>query len=225
MKRNVELVISGREETEPGTTTPSRICAIAVLAMAVFSVSGHGQGTGLPARPSGAVSSTAYFGPLTPGKVGTPASVVLPFSLPVAATTAAKGYRVTAVSNFVFTPSANAGGGKSITAADIGIGVVSVSPATGFAGNASVAAGFDYDPGAAAVSGVTKNGAQSGVAFGRATLGDLQSGRDIVRVGTSATGKNSPAMGQLDLSLKVAVPTQYFTPGSFSGSVTLRVME
>jgi hypothetical protein len=132
---------------------------------------------------------------------------------------------VTAVSNFVFTPSANADGGKSITAADIGISVVGISPAVGFAGNAVIAAGFDYDPEVSGHNGTTKNGSPNGAAFGRGTLGDLQSGRDVVRVGGSATGKGAPALGQLNLTLKLAIPTQYFTPGSFSGSVTLMVME
>jgi len=112
----------------------------------------------------------ASFGPVVPGALGAPASVTLIFSLPISQPTAALGYRVTGISSFVFTPTVPAAGGKSVTAADLLVGITSVSSSPGASSNVAIAAGFNYDP--AAIRGAGGTNAVSGAATGRATLAD-----------------------------------------------------
>lgn len=213
--------------SEQGCSWPhpsmARVRAIAVIAGAALVGFGTCPGDGAPKSQSGAAFQTAYFGPLSPGKVGTPSAVALPFHLSISDATAARGYRATAVSSFTFTPATSAAGGKTITAADIGVGVVGASSTFGALGNAVIATGLDYDP--SAVSGNSKASRNAGAIAERATLADLLSGREIVRIGKVHPGTVPPGQGDLILTVKVAVPTQYFTPGSFSGSITLIVVQ
>jgi len=175
-----------------------------------------------PANQPPTVSQTASFGPVIPGRLGTPAAVLVPFRLPISKATAMLGYRVTASASFAFTPTAPEAGGKSVTAADIGVGITSVSSTLGGNGNAVIDSGFAYDP--AAAKAASGSSAFTGATNGRATLADLIPGREVLRAGKAA-GVIPVTGGDLTVTVTIAVPTQFFTPGSFSGTVTLIVSQ
>ena len=198
-----------------------KFCAVGILAMAAFSIPGHGQRSRAANRQHAAAAQFASFGPLVPGKLGTPGAVALPFSLSVPAATVARGYRVSAVSSFVFTPTASLAGGKSVTAADIGVGVLGVSSLLG--SNVAVTPGFAYDP-AVARSGNGRN-SYPGAAYGLANLADLVAGQNIINVGRISAGQVPPSGDELTLFVKIAMSPQYLTPGGFSGTIILIVAE
>jgi hypothetical protein len=189
-----------------------------------FSIAAHGSGKSEQAagKPLALATQTTSFGPVVPGALGAPASVTLLFSLPISQPTAALGYRVTGISSFVFTPTIPAAGGKSVTAAGLLVGIVSVSSSLGASSNAAIATGFNYDP--AAIRGAGGTSAVSGAATGRATLADLLSGSEVLRAAAS-TGKIPAIAGVLTVSMRIAVPTQFYTPGSFSGTISLIVSQ
>ncbi len=166
-----------------------------------------------------ALIQAATFGPLVPHG-SRAATLSLPVHLSIPLRAASRGYRVSAVASLVVTPATS--GGKSLTAADIGVGILSVSSARG-ANTVAIAPGFDYDP--AAVSG--KNGAApyTGAATGRAALTDLLSGREILRAEKMPGGRHPANPVDLDLTFKLAVVPQFFSPGSFSGTITLTVLD
>ena len=158
-------------------------------------------GKGQMPQPAGLSAQTASFGPLLPGKMGTPTAVRLAFQLAIPGTAAVKGYRVHAVSSFTFTPSVQNDGGRDVTAKDVGVEIESVTSTMG--GTVSTAA--------------TMFG-------GKATLANFLTSPEIARIPGSAG--RVPATGvTLTLNLKIAVPSQYFTPGGISGTVTLFVVE
>jgi hypothetical protein len=103
----------------------------------------------------------------------------------------------------------------------MGVGVIGVSSLLG--GNATVVPGFDYDP-----RGVRAGGGMNpfpGAAVGRANLADLLVGRDVIEVNRALAG-GVPAQGdELTILVNIAVPAQFFTPGGFSGTITLIVAE
>jgi hypothetical protein len=173
---------------------------IELLALAVFAVSAYSQ--------PGAVSQTVSFGPLVPGKAGTLATVTVPFVLPISKLMATSGYRVQALSSFVFTPSAPDAGGKSITAQDISVGISGVAATSMALGNTAITAGFDRDPAAAG---------------GQTSLGELLGGRQVLQVGKVSTATLPASGGDLIVTVKLAVPSKFFTPGAFSGTITLIV--
>jgi hypothetical protein len=194
----------------------------ALLPALSIAAPGPGGGAQLAKYQPVLATQTASFGPVVPGRLGAPAAVMVPFRLPISQA-AALGYRVTAVASFVFTPAMPAAGGKSVTAADLLVGITSVSSTLGANNNAVIATGFDYDP--AAVRGAAGTGAFWGAGTERATLADLLPGREILRAGRSTAGEISAAGGNLTFGIKIAVPNQFFTPGSFSGTISLIVSQ
>jgi hypothetical protein len=194
---------------------------ILAAVLLAFSIAAPGSGKGVQAAKGqpALATQTVSFGPVVPGRLGAPASVTVPFSLPISRATAVLGYRVTAISSFAFTPAAPAAGGKSVTAADLLVGVTSVSSTLGGSSSAAIATGFDYDPTAVRAAGGTS--AVSGAATGRATLADLLPGREILRAEKTTAGAMPASGGTLTVSVRIAVPTQFFTPGSFSGTISL----
>jgi hypothetical protein len=191
---------------------PAMLLALSVVAL------GSGEAAQATNQQAGFASQTASFGPVVPGGSGVPASVTVLFSLPISRSTGELGYRVTAISSFAFTPSMPAAGGKSVTAADLLVGVSDVYSSLGGGSNAAIAAGFNYDPSAIRVAGGTS------AATGRPTLADLLPGREILRAAKS-TGAIPASGGTLNVSVRLAVPNQFFTPGSFSGTISLIVSQ
>ncbi len=215
-----------KQTASPGTLPPRRSGEPAALIMpdgrTAPRVRSRGQRASTKGLPA-AMAQSVSFGPLVPGKAGTPAAVLVPFHLTIAKATAAAGYGVTAVSTFVFMPAAPSAGGRSITAADIGVGISEVSSTLGANGNPVIATGFDYDP--AAVRGAHGSSTLTGAASGRASLADLLFNREVLRAAKFSGGSVPSGGGDLTLNVKIAVPTQFFTPGSFSGTITLSVAQ
>jgi len=128
-------------------------------------------------------------------------SVVLPVSLAIPSATAARGFGVRVLSDFSFTPTSPAAGGKTMTASDIGIGIIDVAWGPGLNGSATIAAGFDYDP---AVNGNNRFGPLGNSDGARATLADLSSLREVVHVEKIPVKAASQTLVELRLSLKLA---------------------
>lgn len=202
-----------------------RLCVLIIVAMAAIVSPSQGKKSGNTKSPHIVTAQTASFGPLGPGKSGMAAAVLVPFSLSIPEASVANGYHIRAVSSFAFSPTAPSAGGKSLTAADIGVGIIGMSSLLGANANGYMAMspGFNYDP--AVSRGGSGTNPYPGAARGRANLADLLGGQDIVQVGPVLT-RDIPADGdQLTLSVKIAVPTQFFTPGGFSGTITLIVLQ
>jgi len=164
-------------------------------------------------------TQTASFGPLIPGGAGGPPIIVLPIRLSIPQSTATRRYRISAVSSFSFMPAAPAAGGKTISASDIGIGVTGVTTPTGNP-RPSISAGFDYDP---STVGRGKGGSSpyTGAANGRATLADLTQSREILQVDQMPVANVPGGNTDLTVTMKLAVQPQFFTPGAWSGAITL----
>jgi hypothetical protein len=154
---------------------------------------------------------------MVPGGVGAASVVALPFHLSIPQATAAHGYEVTAVSNFVFTPTASAAGGKTIAASDVGVGITAISSTSGPNSAMTISAGFDYDP--ATVNGTNGSSPYTGAVNGRATLSDLLPGRIVLKI--IPAGLLTGGTAALSLTVKMAAQPQFLTPGGFSGTVTL----
>ena len=145
----------------------------------------------------------------------------VPMRLSIPRAIATRGYGVSAVGTFTFTPASGGTGGKSVTPADLGIGFPGLSLA--FPGESiSAAAGFDYDPGL--IESINGKSPFTGVASGRATLADLLAGREIFRI-SRHPGNRSSNTEDLDVAIKLAVKPQYFTPGSFTGTIRLSITQ
>jgi hypothetical protein len=132
----------------------------------------------------------------------------VPFVLPISKLTATSGYHIQALSSFIFTPSAPAAGGKSVTAKDIGVGITGVASSIAM-GSAAITTGFNQDPSAAAA--------------GQASLDELLGGLQVLQVGKMSAATLPAAGGNVFVTLKLAVPAKFFTPGAFSGTITLIV--
>jgi hypothetical protein len=182
--------------------------------------------TGIAQRPAtvqhAVTAVTASLGPLLPGISGAPPTAALRFRLSLARSAGVRAYQINAVSNFVFTPVAPAEGGKSITASDLGLGVAGIS-LQGVTGNVIIAEGFNYDP--STVKGRNGQVSYEGATSGRATLADLLSGREILRIENISGSRVSAGPIELTLTLRFAMQPQFLTPGSFSGAITLFAVE
>lgn len=198
-----------------------RCVRAAALGSTFFALVFSGQRPGIAKGSAAPVTQTASFGPLVPGQAGAPATVQVPFRVPLAQAMLASGFKVLATSTFVFTPSAPSDGGKSITASSVGLGITGVSSTLASQGAFTVARGFDYDPVAAQATGKSK--AFAGAAYGQATLADLVTSREVLRAARVSGGKAPTGGTDLIVNFKIAVPSQFFTPGSFSGTITLIV--
>ena len=152
-------------------------------------------------RASLAAGQSLSFGPVNASIAGGRESILLPFSLPISKSLAGMGYKVTATSNFIFIPAMSAAGGKSISASDIQIGITNFSSSV-------------------ATTAIGSSDATVGAA--RITLADLLSGREVLRAEKTASATASRD-DVLALSVKLSLPHEFFTPGSFSGTIRLIV--
>jgi hypothetical protein len=201
----------------------TKTVAIGVLTIVVFTLPGLGSGSSSGKRPLAMVAQTESLGPLLPGSSGAPAMAAVPFHLSIPQTTGARGYTVIAMSSLNFTPAASAAGGRTLAVSDLGVGIsgISVMPATN--ANVTIASGFDYDP--MAVRGNSGSSAYAGAAAGQATLSDLLQPREVLRIGKTAGKSAAAGPAELNLVVRVALRPQFFTPGNFSGTITLIVEE
>jgi hypothetical protein len=191
-----------------------------------FTASGFGQN--ITTTTNGAIVITLPFGMLTPGTSTTPDSQTVQFRI---RNNNATGYHVR-VTSATFTPTTTdpVSGGETITASDLGVGIVSVVPSPTFSGilprSDVITAGFDYDPGAiAGVNGLTPYGGLAG-SPSRATVQDLISTPNIkILIGNQIHTSQSTgsASNYLLVTMRFALLRQYFTPATFTGTITLRI--
>ena len=198
------------------------VLTIALAAMFAFTVSGYGR-SGSKKGNAAVVTQTGSFGSLVPTGFGAPAIVSLPFRLSIPKAMAARGYRLNASSNFVFSPSRPADGGKSLSASDVGVGIAGIASTLGANADIAVSEGFDYDPAVARRANGSSH--YAGAAAGRANLADLLAGRDILRVGKIPPGILKEEPVDLTLTVTLAVQSEFLTPGGFSGTITLIAAE
>jgi hypothetical protein len=170
------------------------------------------------------------FSTLTPGTGGTlltqQATVRLRCSC-------AAGYHLRAsLTSFVFTPIGASAGAADISRSDIGMGIVQanidtspvnvIKPRTD-----TVVAGFNYNPGAAAVAnGKTPFG---GVALGQARLSDITAGNVNILSGpriaaNQNTGGANAARNYIGVTIIFAALPQYWTPGTVNAMITLQIV-
>jgi hypothetical protein len=125
----------------------------------------------------------------------------------------------------VFTPTVTApvAGGTTIAASDIGVGITSITPSANVITprTDTILYGFGYDPTAiAAPTGVTP---YLGAAFGEATLADLATSKKILSGPQIAAQSNFAQPDYLTVTMKFGLLPQYFTPGSFTATITLTI--
>jgi hypothetical protein len=195
-----------------------RLWVLAILAPLAIAASCPGQTEGAGKGPAVVTSQTVSLGSLIPDGTGKQPATTIPFRLMIPKNTAVGGYGLKAIVSFTFTPAKAAGGGKSIAASDFGIGVDTVFSTTRPLSSAVVAPGFESDPTNLA------GRASAGAANGQATLADLLSGREVIRIGKSSASLIPAGGTDVQVAFKIAIPAKYFTPGSFSGSMTVTVV-
>jgi hypothetical protein len=166
--------------------------------------------------------ASAAFGTLTPGTSSTPASSQVQFRLRSKNST---GYRVDGQASFTTTLLAVTGGGATVAASDVGVGITSILAAAGTDMPRAdvISSGFNYDPSTKpAVNGLTPF---TGAASGQATLADLAGSTKILSGNKIAPNINTGAgtTNYLTVTMKFAVVPQYFTPANFSSVVTLTI--
>jgi hypothetical protein len=208
----------------PKTTV---LCGAAFLLGALFAPNASAQTHRVTDPLNTNLTATAAFGTLTPGTSNTPQSRQVQFRLRSRRASASGGYRVDAEANFVPVTTEPTGGGSTISASDIGVGITSITPAAtaDLPRSDLVAPGFGYDPAAVlAVNGLTPF---TGAGSGQATLADLSASRRILNGNRIAANINIGATTTnfLTVTMTFAVVPQFFTPANFSALVTLTISD
>jgi hypothetical protein len=124
-----------------------------------------------------------------------------------------------------FTPSnvGNVAGGLTIAASDIGVGITSITSASGVITprTDTIVAGFGYDPTTVVAStGVTP---YLGAAAGQATLADLLASKTILSGPRIDTVTDLTTPDYLTVTMKFGLVPQYFTPCNFTAVITLTI--
>ena len=171
----------------------------------------------------GVLTAIVALGTLTPAKTTSVNSASVQFRVRCKQ---AVGYRLDASATFAVINTGLPAGGNSISASDIGVGISSIVYASGvdFPRTDTIASGFNYNPASVSASnGLTPFG---GMASGRATLADLVS-RSVKllsgpRIDHQANNSNAD---YYQVTMTFGVLPQYFTPGTFSGVITLTVSD
>jgi hypothetical protein len=169
---------------------------------------------------NGTLAGALAFGSLTPGTTTAVATGQVQFRL---RSSNATGYRVDASATFTPTTTGAVAGGVTIADSDIGVGITSITlganvitPRTD-----TIRSGFDYDPATIVASnGVTP---YVGAASGQATLADLSVSRKILSGPKIAAGSGFVNPNYLTVTMKFGILPQYFTPGSFTATITMTI--
>src|SRR5207253_9129798 len=130
------------------------------------------------------------------------------------------GYRLDAVATFIPGAAATVNGGDTIAASDIGIGITSITPASGvdLPRLDTILAGFNYDPTAVSVTdGLTP---YTNAAGGKATLADLLTSKKILSGNRINSTENLNKPNYLLVTMKFGLLPQYFSPSTFSATIT-----
>lgn len=159
------------------------------------------------------------FGTLTPGVSGNPTAQSAVFRVRC---NSALGYHLNASATVTVTPTAGDNGGSRIAPLDIGVGITSITYASGVITPRTdvMATGFNYDPGSVtATNGLTP---YLGAASGQATLADLASSLKILNgPRVAATQTRTGTTNYLQVTMTFAALPQFFTPATFTVNVTL----
>jgi hypothetical protein len=159
---------------------------------------------------------------VTPGTSNSPTSKTVDFRLRCMRAT---GYQLEASAVYSMVGTAPNDGGREIAAADIGVGITAID--TSKAGvlkprTDSIVSGFDYDPAAVtADNGLTP---YTGKANGQATLADFVNNPQItILTGpqVAADENTSGSANFITVTMSFALVPQYFTPGTFTATITL----
>jgi len=196
--------------------------ATVVLITLSLPISALAQNHRVTNASDGVLVATAGLGTLTPGSSSKPTATQVQFRLRSRQST---GYRVDCQATFTTTLLAVAAGGATVSAGDVGVGITSVTPASGAILPRSdvISAGFNYDPSAqSTVNGLTPF---AGAASGQATLADLAAGMKILSGNkvNNTINTGSSTTNYLTVTMKFAVVPQYFTPANFSSVLTLTI--
>jgi len=132
---------------------------------------------------------------------------------------ALRGYRIAATGSFVFHPSVSTAQGRSIAATDFIIGVGTVTEIAGASPNVTINPGFEKDP--ITAFGRVNNGQPAGYK----TVADLQRGVDLLRSEKLPATKVPQTGSEIGLTVRIAVRPQYFTPGNYSGTISLMALD
>lgn len=168
-----------------------------------------------------ATAHDAPLGILVPGRSGVPNAVEVAVTLSIPMAFTEKGFGVKALATGSFALAGRPSGGKTLAASDFGIGVVRAysTPAAGI----KVTPGFDYDP--AQVGDHQGSNPFTGLTGGRGTVDDLSSGREVLRVEKLSTQDKPQSTMDLTVVVKLASRPQYSSPGAFTGSIVLTVVQ
>ena len=134
------------------------------------------------------------------------------------------GYRLNAIATFAPGAVATVDGGDTIAAKDIGIGITSITTSANVDLPRAdvILAGFNYDPTTVSVTdGLTP---YTNAAGGKATLADLASAKKILSGNRIAAGQGLANPNYLTVTMKFGVLPQYFSPSTFSATITLTVL-
>lgn len=215
--RGIEIIILWRM-TVSNPRTCRILAGLTIVLCVPASVFSQANANALTNTSDSTLAAVLAFGTLTPGTSNGPSSMQAQFRLRNKHGT---GYRLDAVATFTPATTAPVAGGATISAGDIGVGITSITAASGVLQPRSdvIAAGFNYDPSAVtATNGLTPF---TGAASGMGTLADLATSTKIL---SGNRIDNTIALNPTDfltVTMTFAVLPQYFTPATFSAIVTL----
>jgi hypothetical protein len=198
------------------------VCVVVLL------FSGNAFSQRLQDGSNGVLTATVNFGALTPGVSNTPSATTVSYRI---RSNHVNGYRLRVVAA-TFNPALTAGadGGMTISASDIGVGLTSVALAPGFTGITPradvITSGLNYNPShVTAANGLTPF---AGLASGQATLQDLIDNPNLTILSGNRIHPNQLAAGAanfLTITLTFGVVRQYFTPATFTATLTLEIVD
>jgi hypothetical protein len=193
-----------------------------MIGVATFAFVPGANGQVLTNTSDGTLSASIPFGSLTPGKTTAVSSSQIQFRI---RDNSNSGYHVTASAVFSASTLAAAAGGSTIAASDIGIGITSLvdgssvlTPRTD-----TINSGFNYNP--ATVGAPNGTTPYTGMSSGMATLQDIISNPVTVLSGPRiASSQNlNTANNAITVTITIGILGQFFTPATFSGTLTLTI--
>ena len=193
---------------------------VLVLVFGFFETSAHAQK--LTDTLDGTLSESVSF-TITPGMSNTPISRRVRFRI---RSGQVLGYALNASATYSFLPSGSVGGGRTVSAGDIGVGISDMDTAGMLVMQPrtdTISSGFDYDPAAVtATNGLTP---YTGMNSGRATLADIVNNPNIALLQGPmvAPGEQLLPDNHILVTLTFAILPQHFTPGTFTVNLTLNL--
>ena len=203
---------------------PAAIAALVLMHGIPVHAQAAAKSTTVTDVADGTLAATIPFSTLTPGSATTPSTTELVFRI---RNKSQNGYALQASATFSANPISPAGGGATLTAADVGVGVSNIVLASNVLTPRSdvIASGFGYDPGTVtATNGLTPF---TGRASGQATLADIIASPQITLLTGPRIGRNDNYIGNdyLTVTITFGVLGQFHTPCAISGTLTLTIID